>query len=92
MENMGMAMMLGMEQQIDIPRLHRTEKGIFYQNLPAGLYFSSDEGLHWKEAGSLCMRQKITSLVCTPETIYVWTGKQVWKASLNKLADFMAKQ
>jgi len=91
MENMGTVMMMGMAQQMDIPLLHRTEKGIFYQNLPGGLYFSSDEGLHWKEAGSLAMRQKITSLVCTPETIYVWTGKQMWKASLNNLADFMAK-
>lgn len=93
MENLGISMMMmGMGQENDIPLFNRTEKGIFYQNLPAGLYFSSDEGLHWKEAGSLCMRQKITSIVCTPETIYVWTGKQVWKASLNKLADFMAKQ
>lgn len=87
MENLGMAMIMGMAQSVDIPCFHRTDKGIFYLNLKAGLYFSSDEGLHWKEAGNLAMRQQISSLVCTADSVFVWSGKQVWKASLQKIAE-----
>ena len=81
--------LLFMNSTSQIKNLIRSEKGIFY-NAMEGLYFSADEGRRWKEAGNLPMRQKINAIICTSGSVYVWSGRQVWKASLQKLAEFLA--
>jgi hypothetical protein len=63
---------------------YRANSGIFWVN-ESGLFFSSDEGKSWKEAGNLALRQQIDALVITNEEIIVWSRNQSWKASLAEL-------